>query len=76
MVSLTLSIPPELKKRMDRHPEIRWSRIVRSIIKQSLDDLEQADRLASKSKLTQKDVDELAERFDKEAAKKWQEINK
>ncbi|MBI5226142.1 hypothetical protein HY994_02795 [Candidatus Micrarchaeota archaeon] len=76
MVSLTLSVPPELKKRMDRHPEIRWSNQVRAIIAQQLDDLETTDRLASRSQLTEKDVEELAAKVDAGMAKRWKEIRR
>ncbi len=76
MVSLTLSVPPELKKRMEKHPEIRWSNQVRAIIQQQLDDLETTDRLASKSQLTEKDVEELAAKVDAGMAKRWKEAKR
>ncbi len=59
MPNMTLSFPPETKKRMEQHPHVRWSNVVRTIIEQKLDDFEEAERLAKKSRLTQKDVDEL-----------------
>ncbi len=74
MVSLTLSVPPQLKKRMEKHAKIKWSEVVRAVLTQQLDDLEEADRLASKSRLTQKDVDALAEKADADVAKRWKEI--
>ncbi len=74
MVSLTLSVSPQLKRRMDQHSKIKWSEVVRAVLSQQLDDLEEADRLAAKSKLTQKDVDELAEKADADVAKRWKEI--
>ncbi|MDP2717982.1 MAG: hypothetical protein Q8P02_04530 [Candidatus Micrarchaeota archaeon] len=76
MVSLTLSIPEELKRRMQGHPEIRWSNVVRSIIQRNLDDLEEADRLASKSRLTLNDVRTMAEKVDAAMAKQWDEITR
>jgi len=30
MPTLTLSIPDELKKRMDKHSEVNWSEVIRS----------------------------------------------
>jgi len=32
MANITLSIPEDLKKRMDAMPEIKWSEILRNII--------------------------------------------
>lgn len=59
---------------MKKHSEIKWSQVVRNIITRQLDDLEEADRLASKSKLTQKDVDELAALAEEGVARRWKEI--
>ncbi|MFH0971195.1 MAG: hypothetical protein V1835_01365 [Candidatus Micrarchaeota archaeon] len=68
MVSLTLSVPPLLRKRMHRHRHIRWSELVRATIEKQLDELEEADAIAAKSKLTQKDVDEISRKIDAEMA--------
>lgn len=76
MVSLTLSVPEKLKERMDEHEEIKWSAVVRAIIEQQLDDLEEAERIASKSRLTQKDADELAAKVDKGMAEWWEEMKR
>ncbi len=56
MPNVTLSFSDETKKRMRRHPEIKWSSVVRSVIERKLDDFEQAERLAGKSALSEKDV--------------------
>ena len=59
MPNMTLSISDKTKRRMDRHKHMKWSSAVRTIIEKRLDDLEEAEKLVQKSKLTQKDVDEL-----------------
>lgn len=56
MVSLTLSIPEELKARMDQQSEINWSEIARKAIIRRLDDFEMFKKLSEKSKLTEKDA--------------------
>lgn len=76
MVSLTLSIPIDLKKRMGEHPEIKWSEIVRCTITRQLDALEETDRLAANSRLTEGDVEELAEKAEKSMLKRWKEIKR
>ncbi len=60
MVNMTLVISDDLKKRMDEHSEVRWSNVVRTIIENKLDDFEKAEKLASKSKMTLKDAEEIA----------------
>ncbi|MEK6853045.1 MAG: hypothetical protein AABX59_04145 [Nanoarchaeota archaeon] len=63
MPNMTLSIPEELHKRMKRHNEIKWSSLVRNIIKERLEDLERAERIASKSKFTESDAFEISEKI-------------
>jgi hypothetical protein len=70
MPNITLAIPEELHVKMKEHSEIRWSEIVRKIIVEKINDLEIMDRLTKKSKLTQKDVDEIAEKINVSVAKK------
>lgn len=75
MANITLFIPDELKERVERqYPEMRWSRAVRNIIEQKLDDLEIANRLAQKSRLTLKDVELLAARVDEAAGRHAEEL--
>ena len=67
---MTLSVPQDLKKDMDAHPELNWSEIARIAIRAKLDLLNEIDRLASKSKLTQKDADEIADKINNAVAKR------
>lgn len=73
MANITLSIPDELQKRMKKLSEIRWSEIARRAIEQRIDDLEEMNRIASKSKLTQEDVDELSKKIKRSAAIRFNE---
>ena len=73
MVNMTLALPEELHKKMKRFSEIRWSEIARKAIEQRVDDLEVMDRIASKSKLTKKDVEEISKKIKRAAAKKFNE---
>ncbi len=66
MVSMTLSISDEMRKRMRKHSQIRWSEVARAAIKQQLDDIEELDKIASKSRLSEQDVKEIAGMVDKE----------
>ncbi len=68
---MTLSIPEELMRRMRLLREVRWSEVARRAIEQRVSDLEIMNRIASKSKLTEKDVAELSKKIKSSAAKKF-----
>ena len=75
MVNMTLSIPEELHKKMKKHKEIRWSEIARAAIEQRMDDLEVMDKIASKSRLTKKDVDEISKKIKRAASIRFDEYS-
>lgn len=68
MVNVTLSLPEALWRRMKAHAEIRWSRAVQNVIEAKLEAFEEAERLAEKSRLTEKDVEKIAAEIDAAAA--------
>ncbi len=59
MPNITLSIPEELHNIVKEHNEIKWSEIARRAIWVQARKLTLMDRLARKSKLTEKDIEEL-----------------
>jgi len=59
MPNMTLSIDEELHDSIKSHPEIKWSAIARKAMKEYAHRLKVLDRIASKSRLTEKDVEEL-----------------
>lgn len=70
MVSITLSVPEELKKEMDDFPEMNWSEIARQAIREKLNILRKMDMILSKSKMTEKDALELGKKVNKAVAKR------
>ncbi len=74
MVSMTLSIEDDLRKRMKKHPQIKWSEVARTAIRQQLDDIEETEKLALGSRLTEKDIKEIAGKVDKEMLKHFEEL--
>ena len=50
--------------------EIKWSEIARRAIEERINDLEVMNRIASKSKLTKKDVDEISRKIKRGIAKR------
>ncbi len=63
MPNMTLSIPEEIHSTIKQHNEIRWSEIARRAIVQEAKKLKLMDNLASKSKLTIKDIKEIDEKI-------------
>ncbi|MFH1200366.1 MAG: hypothetical protein V1708_04830 [Candidatus Micrarchaeota archaeon] len=62
MANITLFVPDDLKKQMDRHKDIRWSSAVRTVISDKLQALELTEELAAGSRLTLGDVEALTEK--------------
>lgn len=57
--NITLTVPPELHRKMKAHPEVKWSEVVRRILAQRIKDLERMNALTRRSTLTLTDVEEL-----------------
>jgi hypothetical protein len=59
MANMTLSIPDTVHAEMKHFSEVRWSEVARKAIIEKLESLQLAEKLAMKSRLTQKDVEEF-----------------
>ena len=59
MPNITLSIPEELHDVVKKHSEIKWSEIARRAMWLQANKLKLMDTLVRKSKLTEKDIEEL-----------------
>ena len=59
MPTITLSMPDDIKKKMDEFNDINWSAVAREAIKNRLSQLILFRSIVSKSKLTEKDALEL-----------------
>ena len=73
MGNMTLSIPNEVQHEMRHFSEVKWSEVARKAIIEKLGALRFAERLASKSKLTQKDVDDFNKKIKSSASKRFLE---
>lgn len=73
MVSITLSVPQELKKEMELYPEINWSVVAREAIKRKLAILQEMNKILAKSKLTKEDTLIFGKMITKKASKKFKE---
>ena len=48
MAKLTLSIPKELKDKLDKIPQVNWSEVIRAGIKKKVEQLEKFEQLVNK----------------------------
>ena len=71
MANITLTIPNVLHERIKSHTEIRWSEVIRQLLQKKIEQLELINQIVNKSKLTQKDVDEISEKIDSNVAKRF-----
>tara|TARA_Y100000310_G_scaffold72788_1_gene68895 strand:+ start:819 stop:1049 length:231 start_codon:yes stop_codon:yes gene_type:complete len=70
MVNITLTIPENLKEKLQRHKEVNWSAVTRRALEEHLDRVEMVEAIAQKSKLTSKDAEELARKVKREMARR------
>lgn len=56
LVNVTLAVPEELHTIMKRHPEIKWSEVARQAMWDYARKLEVLDRIASRSKLSERNA--------------------
>jgi len=59
MPNMTLSIPEDLHRIMKKHSELRWSEIARRAITEEVRKIQLVEKIASKSKLTMEDIEEI-----------------
>ena len=72
-VNVTLSVPIELKDKMDSFREINWSEVMRNTLSEKLRRLElmkKLDELTAGSKLTEDDIKRVADKIKEGIAKK------
>lgn len=70
MVSITLSVPEELKHEMDLFPEINWSAVAREAIKSKIKMLEKFREFTKDSMLTEEDALDFGRKVSEKAAKR------
>lgn len=63
MPSITVNVDDDLKERMEKHPEMNWSEVTRQAIQEKIEALEVMDELTNESELTERDVQEIADKI-------------
>lgn len=75
MPNITISVPKDLKVRMNKFPEINWSKLTSMLLSQKIKRLEilkELDEMLADSNLTDSDCLELGKKLKKEIAKKYE----
>jgi len=70
MVSITLSVPEEMKHEMDNFQDINWSAVARQAIKNKLAMLEKFKEFTKDSTLTEEEALEWGKQVSEKAMKK------
>jgi predicted CopG family antitoxin len=73
MPNITLSIPDETHRKMKQMSDVRWSEVARRAIEERISDFEALDKLASKSKITDKDIEEISKKIKRAAGIRFNE---
>ncbi|MBS3150205.1 hypothetical protein J4425_00140 [Candidatus Woesearchaeota archaeon] len=71
MVNITLSVPNEIKKEMDKFSEMNWSEVARQAFKDKIVKLEILKKFSSKIKLSEKDIKNLSDKINKDVSEKF-----
>lgn len=74
MVSITLSVPEEMKEEMDEFPEINWSEVARQSINRKLQELQFLEEFKKHSELTKKEAVELGKGINEELIERYDEV--
>ena len=70
MVTVTISVPEELKNKMSSFPEMNWSAVARKAIFERIILLEKLNKELSKSQLSEEDTIALGRKVKSEISKK------
>ncbi len=74
--NITLALPDEVHTKMRQFQEIRWSEVARQAIESRISDLEEVEKIAAKSKLTEEDVRIFSKKIKGLAAQKFMRAQK
>ena len=71
MVSITLSVPENLKHEMDNFKDINWSAVAREAIKKKVIMLDKFREFTKKSSMTEEDALHLGRKLNKSLARHY-----
>ena len=75
MVSITLAVPEELKKEMDKFQEMNWSAVAREAIKDRIILLNKFKEFTKESTITDEDAIRLGRKINKSLTKRYKNLS-
>jgi hypothetical protein len=77
MANLTLAIPDDLKRELDSMPEINWSEVARSAIRERAVQYKKLHeyQAIARANLTDKDIKELADKINQAVYNKYRKMH-
>ncbi len=73
MVTITLTLPDDLKKQMDQFKEFNWNSIILQVIQERLTMLQTLDKFTKNSTLTEEDALKLGRKVNAAVSKRFRE---
>lgn len=70
MTNMTLAVPEDLHRIMQKHKEIKWSEVARQAILAKARKLELMEKLLAKSELTEQEAERIGHKIKQAMAKK------
>ena len=71
MVSITLSVPTDLKREMDKFDDINWSAVARKAIKKRIEMMKKFKEFITDSSMTEEDALVLGRKVSEAVSKKY-----
>lgn len=71
MATISVSVPDELRNQILEFDEVNWSAVARKSFEEKIKEMQFLKQLASKSKLTEKDADDLSKKIHESMAKRF-----
>jgi len=70
MANMTLAVPEDLHRIMEKHKDIKWTEVARQAMWEKARKLELMDKLLAKSKMTEKSALEIGREINRGIAKR------
>lgn len=74
MATLSVSVPDNLRQKITELEEINWSAVARKAFEEKVEQVEFMRKIASKSKLTKRDAEEIVKKINKSMADKFRSM--
>ena len=76
MVNITLSVPEELKIKMEKHHIINWSAVARDSFERKINILDKIERFTKESEFTDEDAINFGKRVNSSISQRLRDKNK